>query len=92
MRAVKFPKLALIGAASSPLLFALGFLFLFVSGIRYGQEPALAIGVALILLGLVLLISGIVLVGTYLMLKSALPEHSDDDSRPSESRTSPLRR
>lgn len=81
MPAVKFPKLALIGAVLSPLLFALGFLFLFVSGIRYGIEPALPIGVALILLGLVLLLSGIVLVGMYLMLKSALPEHSGDDSR-----------
>ena len=38
------------------------------------------IGVALILLGLVLLLSGVVLVGMYLMLKSALPEHSGDDS------------
>lgn len=71
-----------MGAVSSPLFFVLGFLFLFVSGIRYGIEPALPIGVALILLGLVLLLSGIVLIGTYLMLKSALPEHSGDVSRP----------
>jgi len=74
MRPVKFPKLALIGAVLSPLLFALGFLFLFVSGIRYGQEAALPIGTALILLGLALLVSGIVLVGMYLMLKSALAQ------------------
>ncbi|MGO2521866.1 MAG: hypothetical protein ACTH8F_17240 [Microbacterium sp.] len=71
---MRFPKFALIGAVVSPLLFVLGFLFLFVSGIRYGYEAALPIGAALILLGLVLLLSGIVLVGMYLMLKSALPE------------------
>lgn len=71
MRTVKFPILAVIGLAVSPLLFILGFLFLFVSGIRYGIEPALPIGIALILLGIVLLISGIILIGVHRMLKSA---------------------
>lgn len=72
MRTVRFPILAAIGAATSPLLFIVGFLFLFVSGIRYGIEAALPIGVALILLGVVLLISGIVLIGVYRMMKSTL--------------------
>ncbi|WP_353114711.1 hypothetical protein [Microbacterium sp.] len=72
MRTVKFPTLALVGAVASPLFFAFGFLFLFVSGIRYGIQPAVPIGVTLILLGLVLLLSGIILIGVHRMLTSAL--------------------
>lgn len=72
MHSIKFPTLAAVGVAISPLLFVFGFLFLFVSGIRYKIEPALPIGVALILLGTVLLLAGIILIGAYRMIKSAI--------------------
>lgn len=80
MRPPKFPTLALVGAVVSPVLIGIGFLFLFVSGIGYGIEAALPIGTALILLGVVLLVSGLVLIGMHRMLRSTLPQPEDFSS------------
>jgi membrane-bound ClpP family serine protease len=79
MLTMRFPRFALVGVLASPFLFLFGFLFLFVSSIRYGIEPALPIGVGLILLGVVLLTSGIVLIGVYQMLKSTTRQPSTSD-------------
>ena len=72
MHSPKFPTAAAVGAAASPVLYIVGFLFFFVSGIRWHIAEALVIGTALILLATVLLISGIILIGVHRMLVSAL--------------------
>lgn len=73
MRTPKFPILATIGAILSLPMGFVGFMFLFVSGIHYGIEQAMLFGALLLLIATILLICGLVMIGVYRMLKSALP-------------------